>query len=290
MTSTLIKTPGGKFGKRNRFVDDGANARITPGPNYKMESMPGINSSHNHITSPVLKGHVPQGTCCPNRDKPGAHPTMPNPSKDRTAWMIGATKDDMAYFASVSEKQGPAAYNTDPSPIKNRANRAVFTRENRSGNKNGPATFGTFGPGPMYLPIKFRLDYVKDKNPSWGMGPPGPKDGTQRQSFVFGQIKNGSMYRAIPATSDKASVDPATYRPDYIKHVLQRASVPCFAKQDRFGADALKRYTGKKHSKNSAGLYSPGPIYNPENGSISTWAARGRLGTSKQTPAGKWCP
>jgi hypothetical protein len=26
--------------------------------------------------------------------------------QDRTAWMIGATKDDMAYFASVSEKQG----------------------------------------------------------------------------------------------------------------------------------------------------------------------------------------
>ena len=34
MTSTLIKTPGGKFGKRNRFVDDGANARFVVSINF----------------------------------------------------------------------------------------------------------------------------------------------------------------------------------------------------------------------------------------------------------------
>lgn len=37
--------------------------------------------------------------------------TMPHPSRDRTAWMVGTSKNDMMYISDIPSRLGPAYYN-----------------------------------------------------------------------------------------------------------------------------------------------------------------------------------
>lgn len=38
----------------------------------------------------------------------GTQTALPHPSKDRTAWMIGITKNDLAYYSNIAGNMGPA--------------------------------------------------------------------------------------------------------------------------------------------------------------------------------------
>lgn len=276
MSSTQRKITGGAFGKANRFHTP--KWGDTPGMKYDLHDM---NHSSNHVQSPLMRGEPAKP------DKPGTRPSMPNPSKDRTAWMIGKTKNDMAYFSNVADIQGPAAHRPNMDVVKTRSNRVLFTRYTRD---NAMEATLTCTPGPAYFPEKSAADFTRDKPPAWNMGP-APADPNSRQAFIFGKVKNGYMYRAIPATSEKgAIVTPMTYEPKYLEHFKRRSIQQKWGRAERFHITKKKKplnlYGGKKHAKASAGIDSPGPIYESIVGNIEHFTKKGNT----STPAGRWCP
>lgn len=220
------------------------------------------------------------------------NPKMPNPSKDRTAWMIGQTRDDLAYFAHVCEKGGPGAYEQSPTPIKPQNHRVKFTKETRFNpmtmqyvsKAHNQANLCTEGPGPKYMSNVTQLDLTNPVNPKWRLRA-STEFNTQRNSFLQGQIKGGYMYRAIPATGEKlANVNPQTYEPDPIKNSKPKSVQQPFDKNDRFKF-AHKQYQNNRMA--AVGLNSPGPNLNPENGTLAKSAKKSPATT---TPQGKWCP
>jgi len=284
MTSTIKRVEGGGFTKNPRFK---THVLETPGPAYNLPSM----TSH-HIQAPVYgaTGSAPPKSSELAQPAVG-HPMMPNASRDRTAWMIGATKDDLAYFADVADKGGPGAYSPDHNSTKNTGPRPKFGKDARFqamtrqyvSKAHNQANLCAEGPGPKYLSAVTQLDLVTPLNAKWGMGKP-TEFNTTRDSFLQGQIKDGYMYRAIPATGEKkAEVSAASYSPELINVCKTRSVQHKFDKNDRFKF-VQKQYQGKKMA--ATGLSSPGPAYAPENGTLAKWAKKGNTAT----PQGKWCP
>lgn len=282
MTSTIRSIPGGGFSKTSRFKTKYVE---TPGPDY---NLPTMMSETNHVQGPVMRAFLEP----PPNPRAGTH-VMPNPAKDRTAWMIGRTQDDLAYFADVADGNGPAWYKPDVAVIKPLANRPKFPKDPRFqpmtkqyvSKGHNQANLCTAGPGPKYRSETTQMDLNKGVPPRWGMGR-ATEFNTSRNSFLQGKIKDGYMYRAIPATADKkAVVSAASYSPKYLETAKRRSIQQRFDKNDRF-KNAKKQYQGKKMAHNSIGMDSPGPSYAPQNNTLSKWAKKG----NQATPAGKWCP
>jgi hypothetical protein len=280
MTSAIRTVEGGAFSKTSRFK---THIIETPGPNYELPSM-----MHDHVQAPRMHGY-------PKTATPSLRTEIPNPAKDRTAWMIGQTKDDLAYFADVADGNGPGHYKPDVAVVKPKAQRLRFTKDARFqpmtkqyvSKAHNQANLCTAGPGPRYLSQVTQMDLNRGVKPRWGFGKP-TEFNTTRNSFLQGQIKDGYMYRALPATGEKkAVVSPATYAPKYLETSRTRRSVQQkFSRNDRFKT-SKKQYQGKKMAHHSIGMDSPGPSYSPQNNTLARWAKKGQ---ASSTPKGKWCP
>jgi hypothetical protein len=222
---------------------------------------------------------------------------LPKPHQgERSAWMIGHVKDDLAYFARIEETKAHGS--TLPNPNKEftqRTNeRTRFTKAERFQSMtkqyvskgHNQANLCTEGPGPKYASKVTHLDLKTHIRPAWGFGVPTQFNGT-RASFLKGKVKDGYMYRAIPATSEKsADVAPTNYQPNRHLSITKRRSVNhVFGNAARFGPEK-KIFQGKKFARAIVGIATPGPAYAPLNGTIARYTKK----NSTATPAGKWCP
>ena len=198
---------------------------------------------------------------------------MPHPSKDRTAWMIGMVKADLAYYSNIAGDVGPARYQQDVTPIRARAPTNIFSRNPRFqdqakqyiNKEMNLANMCTAGPGPKYLPRCNNTDLQVETAPSYTFR---SKDVSDRSAFLNQMVKNGYIYQARPATSaHTANVGPSNYSPSTTQ-TMGRAPRPIWTKADRFGQDKL--FISHKHAKAKPGLNSPGPVYNPTVRALSS--------------------
>lgn len=273
MSSTIRSTPGGGWNKQRRFQQP--SSAKSPGPNYDLPT-----SFAEHIQAHLYK---------PLSQKPSNDPKeMPHPSKDRTAWMIGMVKHDLAYYNNIAGHMGPAHYNQDCSPIKVTNPRNVFSKNKRFqslttqyvSKEHNLANLCTAGPGPKYFPKVNNTDLQDDSAPKYSFR---SKDVSDRSAFLNQMVKGGYIYQARPATSaHAANVGPANYSPS-TKQTKTNAPRPLWTKADRFKTD--KQFISHKHTRAKVGLNSPGPIYMPTNFDCGKLT---KAATS--TPAGKWCP
>lgn len=258
--STIKRVEGGAFGKEGRFSDAGRKVQ-TPGPIY---SPPGTFDGKEHVTSPVYKKNSEGG-------KLGVATGVPHPGRDRTAWLIGTTKNEMAYYSDIASTIGPAAYkpsvahdSTKPTaPVANFPKNPRFSSltHRYMSKEHNEANLCTASPGPRYYPEKSHLDFRAKTAPAHSFGSNGMTD---RSKFIQGVIKNGYLYNARPATSDNhTNVGPANYspQPDQVQSTAPR---PKWSKADRFRTNG-RIFISKKHAKTMGGLHSPGPQYYPKN-------------------------
>jgi hypothetical protein len=106
---------------------------------------------------------------------------VPNPSKGRTAWMMGTIQNDMAYYKATAGHVGPAGYNQDTAPIKSRAPRPIQGKEKRFYSSNYES-----GPGPnQYLPPVTQADLIDDKPPKYTFGSKGVSN---RSAFIYQEV------------------------------------------------------------------------------------------------------
>ena len=273
-SSSEKRVTGGAWTKANRFYIPKWGE--SPGP-YDVKGCFG--DPQNHVSSSLWSRGNPA-----KPDKPGKKPTVPNPGKDRTAWMFGHTKNDMAYYRNIADSQGPGGKVPNMDTVKKRATGVKFTKYSRDQARTADMACS---PGPIYKFEKSAIDYNTKKAANYRMGP-APKDPNARQDWIFGKVKHGYMYRSIPATCEKGSiVTPLSYRPRHLEVRTSRRPRQPFAKQERFGQASLKQYQGKKHTRASIGLHSPGPCYQVLNGDVAHWAnSKKRVAA----PAGAWCP
>lgn len=277
MSSTMQRTPGGAFGKQHRFM--GRHSTQTPGPVYNIPSL-----LTEHIQGPVYKAIPPKTTSAVDN-------SLPHPSKDRTAWLIGTTQNDLAYYSNIAAHMGPAFYSPQTSQTKSLSPRALFSKERRFtsltnqyvSKEHNNANLCTASPGPKYMPGFSRTDLVSNVPPSYSFGSKGDSV-SDRSSFIHAKVQDGYLYAAKPATSENtANVGPANYspRPATVKNMAPR---PVWTKADRF-RNMDKVFISRKHSRAKQGNHSPGPMYYPKNYDMGN--IRGRGG---QVPSGKWCP
>lgn len=286
-SSLSPKVKNGGFGKQQRFFEAVTTSQQTPGPNYTLPSFLG-----DHAMSPLYKGGVDgaeekkEGT--DGAQSPSKSLGIPHPGKDRTAWMIGVTKNDLAYYSDIAGDMGPAHYTPNPSFVKHTSPRTMFEKNERfqgiasryMGKEFAESSFCLNSPGPKYKPDRTHLDLKTQSAPRYSFGGKGIQ---HRASFLNASIKNGYMYAARPATCDKQSnVSPANYEP---KNSLTSMTSPrpVWGKADRF-KDYNHRFISEKHNKTMA-TASPGPMYYPTNNNVGS--PRKKAGT---VPAGKWCP
>lgn len=255
MTSTHLSTPGGCFGKQSRFYSKDLS---TPGPIYNIPSL-----FTEHTSGPIYKPV----------EKPAdvLAITLPRPSKDRTAWMIGTTKDDLAYFSDMAAMMGPAMYNNDPAPIKRRNERTIFGKDPRFqphskqyvAKELNDANLCTAGPGPKYYPQTHNGLLTNDQAPLFSFRSKGDNV-ADRGSFLKQAVINGYIYQARPSTSDPGvNVGPSNYSADFNVN-KDRAPRPIWGKSNRF----QRHFIGKKFIQDTKGKHSPGPAYMPENHSM----------------------
>lgn len=260
MTSTHIGVQGGAFGKQSRFHSKEIS---TPGPIY---AVPSLFTEHvqSYIYKPVEK-----------RDADILCKSMPNPAKDRTAWLIGTTKNDLAYYSNVAAQMGPALYDQDTAPIKRRNERTVFGKDSRFrsitkqyiSKDHNMANLCTASPGPKYYSeIVTNNTLVTDQQPAYTFRSKGDSV-ADRASFLKSEVMNGYIYQARPSTAHRGvNVGPANYAPDF-KVNQNRAPRAIWGKADRF-RPCKKIFISKKHSQDLQGTASPGPQYRPVNGDM----------------------
>jgi hypothetical protein len=275
--STYKRTTGGGFGKGQRFEQVGESA--SPGPIYLVKDLMETEKKVGPMYYPAFDPkNMPTDT--------KQLITQINPAKSRTAWMIGTTKNDMAYYRAIASDQGPAAYAPRIDSVKESAPRNVFSKNKRFGLVAAigmkAASLPTGGPGPAYNPSVCLMDLRGNRPPKHSFGGAGCAD---RDGFVFGQVKHDMLYTAIPATSEgSVQVSPATY---VVNHAPTLPAMPrqLWSQADRFKT-IKKIFISKKHNAVEVGAHSPGPTYNPKNHCISTDAT----GKWAQVQPGKWCP
>lgn len=286
MSSVFRGTEGGGFSKADRFGRPPKNHQ-TPGPNYDVGTW-----LNDKIRGPVYvrverekKSVVEQGK------------EMPHPSKDRTAWMIGTCRNDMAYMAAISEKNGPAQYAPDHNRVKHTYPRNKFGQDKRFQsltkqylNKElNTINYCTAGPGPKYFPPTSNTDLETSKGPEYSFRSKGDLV-SDRGSFLNATIKGGYLYQSKPATNGDGkkggmNVGPANYTPD-MNVICATAPRPKWGVADRFKV-GNKIFISKKHSKGMTGDHSPGPKYNALNGTLTNELTAKPTGVAV---AGKWTP
>lgn len=282
MSSVFRGTPGGGFSKADRFGRP-PKSNQTPGPNYDVGTW-----LNDKIRGPVYvkverekKSVVEQGK------------EMPHPSKDRTAWMIGTCRNDMAYMAAISEKNGPAQYAPNHNKVKFEYPRNKFGQDKRFQsltkqylNKElNTINYCTAGPGPMYYPPTSNTDLETTKPFEYSFRSKGDTV-SDRGSFLNAVIKGGYLYQSKPATNNaNGGVGPANYKPN-LDAVNTTAPRPKWGVADRFKV-GNKMFISKKHSKAMTGAHSPGPKYNAPNGTLKNDLESKPTGNPVQ---GKWTP
>jgi len=280
--SEIKRVEGGGWGKAHRFYD-ATSKTDTPGPGAPY-NLPSLFSEH--AQGPIYRAEFES----PKGSTSGG---LPHPSKDRTAWMIGTTKADLAYYSNIASHMGPAFYTPRVEPVMPSSPRALFSKNRRFmplthryiSKEHNEANLCTASPGPKYAPKMSHLDLTARVAPEYSFG---GRNLSDRSAFVHGQVgRDGHMYTARPATSDPlTNVSPAQYA---VRHgVVESASPrPLWGKADRFATEN-KIFISKRHEKSMVGGHSPGPKYAPQNYDISTNLRR--QGKPANVPAGKWCP
>lgn len=239
---------------------------------------------------------------------------LPNPNKDRTAWVIGTTKDDLAYYSNIADTKGPYLI-PDMGVVKRKANRVKFSKQGRFKSIKGKkqsirryiskghnmAYLCTESPGPLaYTQTINPVDLNRPRAPKWGIGDP-TKFNTTRASFLESKIKGGYLYRAKAATAERIiqmddgvvkepGVGPAAYEPDMkvIKRTYNRQGMDRMPRFDtKNKKPQTKRYISQKHTRCKVGLTSPGPIYEFQAREMG-YQSQKKANSSKQD--GAWCP
>jgi hypothetical protein len=285
--SEIKRVEGGGWSKAHRFFDPTTKSD-TPGPGAPYH-LPSLFSEH--AQGPIYRQEFESPRALAPDGAPAA--ALPHPSKDRTAWMIGTTKNDLAYYSNIAGNMGPAFYNPSIAQTTQASPRNVFSKNRRFmslthryiSKEHNMANLCTASPGPKYAPKQCHLDLTSRFPPEYSFGGRGLSD---RGQFVHGAIsKTGYMYTARPATSDpNTNVGPAQY---VVKaQITEMASPrPIWSKADRFAPmDSL--FISKRHVRSKLGLNSPGPKYAPTNYDIS--ANLRQSGKPANIPSGKWCP
>lgn len=275
MSSSVRGISGGGWTKQTRFQQP--SSQKTPGPDYDLPT-----SFSEHI-----QGHIYKKA---ESGKPADPHGIPHPSKDRTAWMIGIVKSDLAYYNNIAGNLGPAGYKQDVAPICKQNPRMVFPKNQRFAShtkqfiskEHNDVNLCTAGPGPKYQPKLNNLDLTEELPPKFSFRSKGVSD---RSAFLNQMVKGGYIYQARPATSaHAANVGPANYSPNS-KASQSQAPRPMWTKADRFN-NQDKQFISHKHTRAKIGLNSPGPVYNPTNLDLASQKKK----TATSTPAGKWCP
>lgn len=261
-SSVYAKCEGGGFSKAGRFQSH-SKSNIVPGPDYDLGS----------FTDDKIRGPVYTKIDRPNLTVMELSKTLPHPNKDRTSFMIGTIKNDMAYTSSVSTQIGPAAYAPDMSVVKHTYPRNAFGKDPRFQaltkqylNKElNTINYCTAGPGPKYLVDKANIDLDTPIAPSYSFRSKGDNV-SDRSSFLSKSMKVG--------------VGPSKYSPN-LNVVTNTVPRPILGRADRF-KPVDKLYMGHKYVKDKAGLHSPGPKYYSTVGEINASLHPGI--------AGKWTP
>lgn len=288
MTSTIRGTPNGQFSKNSRFRSDNTTAQFTPGPQYEAYS-----TFKEHKQGPVYKqkNKAPAPSSVLELNK-----TLPHPTRDRTAWMIGTTEGDVLGFHDIAERNGPATYHPETTQTKPLNARAVFAKDPRFKSLTGQfiskehnqANLCTGSPGPKYYSKTHNTDLTKGKTPHYSFRSKGIG---HRDNFLNSRIEGDYIYQSKPGTNEKTAtvsvdVSPSTYSPDS-NVVKNKAPRPQWTKAERFEpspfAGAHKQFISRKHTRVKAGMHAPGPQYAPSNFDMYQPNKRTQV-------TGKWCP
>lgn len=314
MASNIKRTPGGAFGRTQRFQNDDSKLIMkTPAPGeYNTTSDWSEQKKEKNVFGPkYFPKYMPKAEReeAANKSRiPKDYKGLPNPNKDRTAWVLGTTRDEMAYYSNVSEMNGPAKYEQSVAPIKNKNHRVVFGRQGKFGkNARGTITrqylskahnvayLCTEGPGPKYTPETSQIDLVRNKPPKWVFSPE-TEFNTTRSSFLDSSIKGGYLYRAKPATQEileregthkkGPGAGPTSYSPN-MKAVKKKYNTQPTGREQRFGKIQHKRFISKKHTRGQVGNNSPGPVDYYQGKDMFAKIKRRTRNTQR---AGTWCP
>lgn len=280
--SQIRRVEGGAWGKSQRFFDPSLkNESPGPGAPYNLPTL-----LNEHTPSPLYKATF-ESTKPPGE----AEQDMPHPSRDRTAWMIGITKNDLAYYSHIATRMGPAFYQPTDKLTTPASPRAPFEKNKRFmslthryiSKEHNNVNLCTASPGPKYSPRTSHIDTLTPRPPEYSFG--GKGSVSDRSSFVHGKVQKGYIYKARPATSDPhTNVSPANY--EVKTHIIDpSAPRPVWTKADRF-KDMDRLYISRKHVRSKLGMNSPGPMYNPPNYTIGS----ARAHKPAIVPPGKWCP
>lgn len=280
------RVEGGAWSKANRFYAPESNVDSPgPGASYHLPSL-----FSEHAPGPVYRQEFQSPKAA---DGSASARSMPHPSRDRTAWMIGSTKNELAYYNNIAGNMGPAFYNPSLHHTTPTSPRALFSKNRRFmslthryiSKEHNNSNLCTASPGPQYNPKLSHLDLTRAFAPEYSFGGQGVSD---RGAFVHGAIKRGYLYTARPATSDPhTNVGPAQYR---VRHErVEKASPrPVWGRADRFAAQD-KIFLSKRHQRaklGGAGLDAP--MYYPRNHELANNLKQS--GKPANIPAGKWCP
>jgi len=288
MTSTIRGVPNGQFSKNPRFKSDNTTPQFTPGPQYEPFS-----TFKEHKQGPVYK---PKNKAKAPENVLELNKTLPHPTRDRTAWMIGSTEGDVLGFFDIAERNGPATYSPQTTLTKRTNERAVFGKDPRFKSLTGQfiskehnqANLCTASPGPKYVPNTSNTDLTKGNTPEYSFRSKGIGN---RDRFLNSKIEGDYIYGAKPGTNEttptsKIDVSSCTYSPDS-NVVKNKAPRPKWTKAERFEespfAGAHKQFISRKHTRVKAGMHAPGPQYMPTNYDLYQPNKRTQV-------AGKWCP
>lgn len=159
MPTELNKIPNGAFSRAPRFARS-AVATDSPGPIYSPDVK-------EHTPTPLLRRSVLES----DDSAPGEHKAsttrslsstraIADPGRDRTAWLLGSSKNEIAYYSEIADLQGPAAYqhHGDYAKLRQSAPRPVFPKDRRFGPVNfvsndlNKHNLCRESPGPAYNP------------------------------------------------------------------------------------------------------------------------------------------
>lgn len=128
-----------------------------------------------------------------------------HPGRERTAWMLGTVKGEVACFREIPEYNGPAQFNYTMDKVLPVPPRHAITSTRRfgpmtSGDPSAPEPVENFGratPGPKYDVETSAAELRRPAPPRHSFGSKGAP--SRRSGFINASIKGGYIYHARPA-------------------------------------------------------------------------------------------
>jgi hypothetical protein len=297
--SQTVREFGGAFSKSSRFSTVKS---LTPGPKYDL-SCETKEQVLGHIRGPRIQPRLVQNPQTKyDNDIWKAHS---NPYAERSGFMMGSNREttgDKVVFTDFCERNGPAAYNTDPASrlTRNNATRTVFGKSRRFLPVDKlTITAALFeqnkcmgSPGPHLLPGKGLIDFTKHSPESYtfGSGAPAKTGGKSSidRKFINTEVKDDMLYHKDAGSGPAVSSHNYVPKPEVVE---EHCSRPVFSKAHRFDP-AMKLAPYTKHDEiplQGHGERSPGPSkYNPVHGLETSSGGKHRM--SQSIAAGNWCP